>query len=557
MKKVILFILLVISILSFTSCFYEIEYFFENVFYFDDVHYKLARDGQSYYVSGSGFYHGGEVEIKNSYRGLPVTEIQSLRGKVPVKKVYIPENVSDLSHGAFDIFYETVEWIEVSPDNPTYKSIDGNLYSKDGKTLIRYAPGKQDKNFVTPQSVLYHNSNAFSDCDNLEEITFSDSVISIGTFPFIYCDNLRRINIGSGVKQLLGDDFMGCQSIDYISVSSRNPYLKSIDGDLYTKDGSMLIRYASGKTESEFTIPDTVTAIGSAAFENSISLQHINIPESVVAIETGAFRYCTGLKNIIIPDSVEGETCQWFKGCSSLETIVLGDSITALYDYEFSDCISLKSVTLPSSTTVINEGMFRNCEALEEVILPEKLEVIESSAFNFCISLKRLYIPENVREIAPSAFISCFSLEYIEVAENNEYFKSVDGNLYTKDGKELVKYAVAKQDKSFNVPQGVEIIWPCAFEGNNYLKTISIPDTVTDIGRSAFVHCTALESINIPKTVNEFGIDEMLLGCTSLERIDYDGTINEWHSMQYGYCGIHIQETTGFKIYCTDGVIEE
>lgn len=557
MKKVILFVLLIVSLLCFTSCFSGIDYFFQNVFYFDDVHYVLARDGQSYYVSGTGFYHGGEVDIKSTYNGLPVTEIRSLRGKVPVKKVYLSENISEFSLSVSDIFYETVEWIEVSPDNATYKSIDGHLYSKDGKTLIRYAPANKDNFFATPKSVLYIGPSAFSNSDNLEEITFSDSVTEIINGLFIYCDNLHRINIGSGAKTVSGNAFDGCNVIEAISVSTRNPYFTSIDGNLYNKDGSVLIKYATGKKDIEFTIPDTVKTIGYAAFEYNSSLQYIHIPETVITIGTGAFRNCTGLKSIIVPESVEGESCQWFYGCTSLETIVLSDSITSLYDYEFSDCTSLKSLSLPSNLTVINEGMFKNCTSLEEVILPENIEIISYAAFSNCTSLKSIYIPQGVNDIAPSAFNSCFSLGFIEVDENNESFKSVEGDLYTKDGKVLLKYAVAKQNPSFNVPQGVEVICEYAFEGNTGLKKITIPDTVTEIGMGAFTYCTALESINIPKTVNGFGIDEMLLGCTSLKRIDFDGTINEWYSMQYGYCGIHIQKTNGFKIYCTDGVIEE
>jgi hypothetical protein len=60
--------------------------------------------------------------------------------------------------------------------------------------------------------------------------------------------------------------FSGCTSLTSITVSGNNTVYQSIDGNLYTKDGTKFMRYASGKTSSSFAIPNSVTMIDFAAF---------------------------------------------------------------------------------------------------------------------------------------------------------------------------------------------------------------------------------------------------------------------------------------------------
>jgi hypothetical protein len=66
---------------------------------------------------------------------------------------------------------------------------------------------------------------------------------------------------------------------------------------LYNKNKTTLVLYLEGKTSDSFTIPNSVTSIGSYAFYDCRSLTSITIPNSVTSIAYAAFR-CTNLNSV-------------------------------------------------------------------------------------------------------------------------------------------------------------------------------------------------------------------------------------------------------------------
>ena len=71
-----------------------------------------------------------------------------------------------------------------------YQTIDGNLYSKDGKTLLRYDPGNDSTSFVVPDFVESIGEYAFCACDSLESIIIPESVVNIGDCAFASLDSV-------------------------------------------------------------------------------------------------------------------------------------------------------------------------------------------------------------------------------------------------------------------------------------------------------------------------------------------------------------------------------
>jgi hypothetical protein len=84
----------------------------------------------------------------------------------------LPASVTNIDPTAFTRAYY-LHTITVDADNTTYQSIDGNLYSKDGATLVKYAPGKSATSFEIPDTVTSIGERAFEDADSLKVIVFA------------------------------------------------------------------------------------------------------------------------------------------------------------------------------------------------------------------------------------------------------------------------------------------------------------------------------------------------------------------------------------------------
>ena len=165
--------------------------------------------------------------------------------------------------------------------------------------------------------------------------------------------------------------------------------------------------------------------------------------------------------------------------------------------------------------TTIGDQAFYNCFKLTSIELPNSLTTIGYNAFYGCDSLTSIVIPKGVTAIGDSAFSGRTSLTSITVADDNKNYKSVDGNLYSKDGKTFIQYAMGKADTTFAVSEGVTTIGEWAFYNCTSLKSIDLPNSLTTIGDDAFSYCTSLESIELPDSLTTIGDGAFSL-CTSL-----------------------------------------
>ena len=182
------------------------------------------------------------------------------------------------------------------------------------------------------------------------------------------------------------------------------------------------------------------------------------------------------------------------------------------------------------SVTSIGDWAFYDCDSLTSVVIGDGVTSIGDYAFYYCTSLESLVICDSVISIGHGAFEYCSSLTEIKVDSNNANYKDIDSNLYTKDGKTLVQYAIGKTDTSFVIPNSVTSIGADAFSRCTGLTSIVIPDSVTSIGHGAFSGCTGLTSIAIPDSVTSIG-DAAFSGCTGLTSIvipDSVTSIGHW-----------------------------
>ena len=209
-----------------------------------------------------------------------------------------------------------------------------------------------------PNSVTSIGDWAFCGCSGLTSITIPNSVTSIGHSAFDGCRGLTSITIPNSVTSIGDWAFEHCTGLTSINVASGNNYYSDNNGVLFNKKKTELIRYPEGKSQTSYTIPNSVTSIGVGAFFDCTGLTSITIPNSVTSIGDGAFEWCTGLTSITIPNSVTSIRDRAFDGCTGLTSITLGNSVTSIGYEAFYKCTGLTSITIPNSVTSIGRGAF-------------------------------------------------------------------------------------------------------------------------------------------------------------------------------------------------------
>lgn len=283
----------------------------------------------------------------------------------------------------------------------------------------------------------------------LDEITIPATykgwpVSMIGGNAFKDCTNLRVINLPASMQQIsLVGPFVGCTSLEAINVypveGVNNPRYWSSDGVLFD-NGTATVAVPKlqflplGKTGT-YEIPNNITEIPERAFASSM------------------------LTKVIIPASVTKIGNEAFAGSAKLTTVVFESEIG-------------------EAALTIGTRAFKDCTMLSKIVLPARLESINLTK----------YVIKNGQIITKDtqhAFAGCTSLVSINVMAGSKNYKSVDGVVYSGDGKTLV-YCPPTLKGSFTIPNGVIAIAPGAFIECDDVTDVFIPNTVTLIGECAF-----------------------------------------------------------------------
>lgn len=238
--------------------------------------------------------------------------------------------------------------------------------------------------------------------------------------------------------------------------------------------------------------------IGSEAFKNCTSLNHIEFPRSIQHIGGYAFSGCSSLKYVIIPQGVTNIGFAAFEYCSSLESVNIPEGVTFIDWGTFENC-NLKNVGFNEGLTEISTGAFAGNYYLNIINLPACLQIIGDHAFSTC-SIDNLFIPENVDSIASDAFV-LNGLSSISVSKDNKTYDSRDRcNAII----ETATNTLVCGSYSAFIPDDIKVIGDYSFSCYYNLTNITIPEGVTYIGRGAFENCP-LKNLTIPSSVVKIG----------------------------------------------------
>ena len=424
-------------------------------------------------------------------------------------------------------------------DNKPIKEIDDNAF-ENCTALVSVKIG---------DNVVSIGNEAFSGCSNLKSITLGNKVQSLGNYVFAYCENLETVAIGDslstigdgafasrGIKVINEIGVPSYSNLKQITVSEKNANYKSVDGNLYSKDGSTLVQYAIGKTDSTFEIPASVTTIGAYSFAESDNLKTINIPDNVKTLSKYSF-----------------------SNCVNLTSVVIGNGVTSIGEIAFNTCSDLASVTLGTSVNSIGSNAFgANC-SLVEIINKSSLNLTKGSNDYGFIAKYALNIKTSgttdIQNEDDYLFYTYDSKNYLVSYIGNE----VDLELpryYNGVSYEIYQYAFDNSIglKSVKIPVGVSKIGKAAFEGCYDLVSVEMEENVSRLENAVFRNCYALKTISIGIGVVYIG-DYVFDNCSSLTTINYNGTVVDWNGIEK--CDSWARSTGDYKVVCTDGTLNK
>ena len=431
------------------------------------------------------------------------------------------------------------------------KQMEDISFSEDtlsaGKNNLAYNGTKQDGNIKT---IIPDLNDGY-----LDEIEVIKGELVLSTTDNTKIKSAKIANISANPYEIKNGELMS---------AGANLDLMSDDGTItipenVTKIGEGAFSYVQGL--KKIIIPGNVKEIGYQAFAFNSTLENVILEDGIETIGEGAFQDCTNLKNIEMPDSVTEIRDRAFYQCKSLEKIEIpkkiksinsqvfqfndllqevkfrGDEVNRLEVASFADCLNLPKITVTKNVNFIGDRAFAGCDNLEEInVDTENANYIYESGMLMQKDKSKIYfvsasylntittfsIPEGVTEFnvgiangkkittlnIPSSLKSIGavglpnSIQNVNIDSSNQYLKTFENCIYTKDDESLV-YCYSK-DKDIVLKNKFKIVNTDAFSGASAnVQSITFPESMTTIKTRAFVYCKLLKTLNIGKNAND------------------------------------------------------
>ena len=116
-----------------------------------------------------------------------------------IETVILPSTLEYINFSGISVPTSVMNY-EIAATNPTYKTVDGILYSKDGKTLVLYPAGRSGE-ITLNSGVEIIGQNAFAGCTLISKVTIAQSVV-IADGAFARCVNLSEIVFTSNTASI-------------------------------------------------------------------------------------------------------------------------------------------------------------------------------------------------------------------------------------------------------------------------------------------------------------------------------------------------------------------
>lgn len=386
--------------------------------------------------------------------------------------------------------------------------------------------------------------------------TESDVVIPEGVVrirEYAFPDGVTSVFLPSTVQEVDRNAFN--YRLSSIQVDESNPYLSSLDGVLFNKDKTQLIRFPQGKA-GPYTIPNGVTHIRDYAFMFCYGIVAVTFSDSVDFVGDYAF-IDSGIFYVDFGDGLSRIQKEAFASCRNLTSVVLPKGSTQINEYAFIACQQLKSVVIPQDVDT-QWGIFQQCEALTDVYYVGSQEDWDNMLFGLSVPLEQVTIHYNYGAQASKTLTKdMFTVDTSDVVyTGSPVTKTIIGQDGDRSLVEGTDYTVSYTENTHVGGVNITITGMGDYTGmlsyafticldeavrNHFLLSangelirylgtqteVKIPEGITRIASNVFNN--QITSVTIPYTVT--AISSFSLNTGYLKDVYYPGSQEEWEAI--------------------------
>lgn len=168
---------------------------------------EISYNGEAFTVNGMAF--SAFADCKKLTKVIIPKSIDHVVNHVLTDDPHVTGAVSNEFMNPF-VGCTALESIEVDEDNPSWKSIGGVLFSKDGTGLYCYPAGIRARSYVVPNGVILVGGGTFSFNEHLVSVELPATVNRIYGGVFANCIKLEKVNLPENLTILGARMFCNC-----------------------------------------------------------------------------------------------------------------------------------------------------------------------------------------------------------------------------------------------------------------------------------------------------------------------------------------------------------